>query len=323
MPDPEFLLRPFGAADYGEEARIRLQLDPTWSATAEEIQRRESAFFTPPQVLYKVIAEHRATHRVIGVARLATDPESFDPRTFWVNVAVDREFHGRGVSRALADALRAEAATRSASRLWTEVVAQDERSVRFATLQGFVEKRRSWRSRLIVANASLPPDRTDDLRRQGVTFLTLSELDHRSPAVIQDVYRLNARISADEPRLGAYTPVSLEQFVAMDLQGPAFLADAYFLARSSEGFIAMSTLKRSSAEPDTLIQAFTGTLPEHRGRGIATELKRRGTHYARAHGYRSITTGNDSLNHPMLAINRKLGYHPEVVRITSELLITP
>ena len=58
----------------------------------------------------------------------------------------------------------------------------------------------------------------------------------------------------------------------------------------------MSTLHHSPAEPDTLMVGFTGTLPAYRGRGLATELKRRAVEFARTRGYQVLRTFNDSEN---------------------------
>jgi RimJ/RimL family protein N-acetyltransferase len=40
--------------------------------------------------------------------------------------------------------------------------------------------------------------------------------------------------------------------------------------------------------------------------------------YARLHGVRYLRVGNDSLNQPMLAINRRLGFRVEHERILGE-----
>ncbi|HWI63767.1 MAG TPA: GNAT family N-acetyltransferase, partial [Symbiobacteriaceae bacterium] len=51
---------------------------------------------------------------------------------------------------------------------------------------------------------------------------------------------------------------------------------------------------------------------EYRGRGIALALKLLTIQAALKHGAPYMSTGNDSLNGPMLAVNRKLGYKPLV-----------
>ena len=318
MNEATYRLRAFEPGDYPEEARIWTLLDPGVVYSVEELRHQDATFSLPPLVHRKVVAEERSRRTPVGFAYLINDPESFDPQTFWVEVGVDPEHQGRGVGRALADALTLEAERRTARRLWASARVDQPRAVRFLTLQGYSERRRSWRSRLELATAAELPDRTEELARQGISFTTLAQEDLSDPRVVRDLYELSAAASADEPRLGPYTPITLEQFVEMDLRSPTFLPDAYFLARKDGRFVAMSALRRAAGESGTLHQSFTGTRRELRGRGIATELKRRAVAYAREHGFQSIRTGNDSLNRPMLAINRKLGFRFEREQIFAE-----
>ena len=55
---------------------------------------------------------------------------------------------------------------------------------------------------------------------------------------------------------------------------------------------------------------FTGTMREHRGRGLATAAKRCALQAAAARGVTRVTTSNAEENAPMRAINRKLGFEP-------------
>ena len=56
--------------------------------------------------------------------------------------------------------------------------------------------------------------------------------------------------------------------------------------------------------------AGTATLPEHRGRGLATAAKCRALQVTAAKGVTRITTSNAEENAAMRAINRKLGFEP-------------
>jgi RimJ/RimL family protein N-acetyltransferase len=55
---------------------------------------------------------------------------------------------------------------------------------------------------------------------------------------------------------------------------------------------------------------FTGTVREHRGRGLATAAKRRTLCAAAERGVTRVTTSNAEENAAMRAINRKLGFEP-------------
>jgi RimJ/RimL family protein N-acetyltransferase len=80
----------------------------------------------------------------------------------------------------------------------------------------------------------------------------------------------------------------------------------------------MSTLYHLPAEPDTLIVGFTGTLPSYRGRGLASELKRRAVEFARAQGYQYLRTFNDSENPRIWAINQRLGFQVQRIWVRGE-----
>jgi RimJ/RimL family protein N-acetyltransferase len=55
---------------------------------------------------------------------------------------------------------------------------------------------------------------------------------------------------------------------------------------------------------------FTGTVREHRGRGLATAAKCRALRTAAARGVTRVTTSNAEENAAMRVINRKLGFKP-------------
>lgn len=321
MDEGVYRIREFIRLDYPAEAELLARLEPSHAPTPDELQRRDETFFRPPLEQFKLVAEVRSPPRTVGIGSLRNDPESFDPRIYWVHVSVDRDHQGHGVGLELAHRLTREARRRAASHLWTDIRSDDPRAKRFFERQGFVERRRTWDSRLDIAAAIPVPDRTDPLKREGIRILTLAELDVEDPGLVQEVYELSVAVSADEPRMGSFTPLPLAQFVKAELSGPSFLPEAYFLARAGGRIVAMTALRRKEGDAGTLHQVFTGTLREFRGRGIATELKRRAMEYARSHGYHAITTGNDSLNGPMLAVNRKLGFRAEHERIVGELLL--
>lgn len=318
MDEDAYRVRPFQASDYDAIVRLESQVDPTRPTSREEIEYFERVFFTPPNVLHRIVVEARPTGQAIGVGWLHSDPEGFDPATFWVNAAVDTNHQGRGVGRALADELFAEARRRGAIKLWAAVFGDTSRAVRFFQHRGFVQRRRVWKSRLDIEALIRLPDRSATLGKEGITFLTAVDLNLSEQSVVRELYELNAAVSADEPRLGAHTTVTLEQFVGSELRGPTFLPGAYFLARADGRFVALSSLRRIPAEPSSLLQSFTGTLREYRGRGIATELKRRGVEFAAKHGQRTVYAYNDNLNPSILAINRKLGFRAERERIIGE-----
>jgi GNAT superfamily N-acetyltransferase len=73
------------------------------------------------------------------------------------------------------------------------------------------------------------------------------------------------------------------------------------------GFASVSL----SPKTQSAYNATTGVIRAYRGRKIGQALKVMAARYARQHGAQTIRTDNDSLNVPILAINRRLGYQPQ------------
>jgi RimJ/RimL family protein N-acetyltransferase len=58
------------------------------------------------------------------------------------------------------------------------------------------------------------------------------------------------------------------------------------------------------------VNAGTGVLRAHRGRGFGLLMKQHSLAWAAAAGITRVVTQNDETNAPMLAINERLGYRP-------------
>jgi RimJ/RimL family protein N-acetyltransferase len=104
------------------------------------------------------------------------------------------------------------------------------------------------------------------------------------------------------------------------VEGPNAMPEATFLAVDRGAYVGMSALDRRGPA-DTLHQGFTGVLPSHRGRGIATALKLRAIAHARGPGVRAIRTRQHAGNAPMLRLNARLGFRrgPADVRFVKAL----
>ncbi|HLM90717.1 MAG TPA: GNAT family N-acetyltransferase [Thermoplasmata archaeon] len=325
MDETQYRPREFLDRDFATLVTVSHRLNPERRHTEEELRHWDRALRATPLVYRTFIVEERATGVGVGFGELMTDPDEQDPHFLWVGVSVDPGHQGRGVGRFLAELLEAEA--RSAGTVGVRAMARTDRprDLAFLERRGYRERRRNWQSRLDLpapGYATLPR-RADALARDGIEFTTLEHEGPDQREVRERVHTLFNAVLEDEPRIGSYTRSTYEHFVTLNFGGPGFLPDAFFLARKGDRYIGVSNLELLAAEPGVLHQVLTGTLREFRGRGIATELKRRTVEYAQDHGFRSIRTSNDSLNHPMWAINQKLGYRREVPRVLGEKVWTP
>ncbi len=321
-----FAVRPFVATDYEAEARLDAQTDPGFTRTAEEIRHwQESESAIPGHHRSMLVAEERRSGAVVAYGELAHTSFDFHPQKYWIAAVVDPAFWGRGIGSALYGTLESEAVARRALCLWSSVREDDVPAVRFFERHGFRTVRKTWRSRLDLAtyNPSALPDRSKELAEAGIRFTTLAAEGSDRPDVRRRTYELSRAASKDVPRLGEYTPISFEQFVQIEIETPAALPEAFFLAAHGDRYVGHTTLQRELLRPDSLHVGFTGTHPDFRGRGIASELKRTAVEYARGRGARYLVTYNDSLNRPMWAINEKLGFRRQVTWLMGEKALGP
>jgi len=326
MDRERYSIRPFAETDYDEVARISLLVLPEFPETAEDARRwHEIITKDPSRVMRKLVVEEAGSGSMVAWGGFTHTLFNFDPNKYYVRVVVDPTHRHRGVGQELYRRLEEEAAERNATCLWSNAREDDQSSLRFLEHHGFVPTRKTWESRLSLTDLDLSkfPDRSNTLTDSGIRITDFAAEGAKRLEVRQRLYELARITSEDVPRLGDYSPVSFEEFVAIDIDGSNVIADAIFLACSGEKYVAWSSLQRMRGLPDTLDIGFTGTLPEFRGRGIASELKRRAVVYARDHGYRYLVTGNDSLNPRIWAINEKLGFQKWSVLVQAEKLLRP
>jgi RimJ/RimL family protein N-acetyltransferase/N-acetylglutamate synthase-like GNAT family acetyltransferase len=240
----------------------------------------------------ELVAEADGAVVGLGVAGLNTWTTTEGASWAFVTVAAGLRRRGIGneLGARLLDHLRENGATKATSLFrWTE------EGERWAVAQG-------W-SRLItgplialdprlVPEPSLPP---------GYRCVSLAEL---TP---EDVFEPMAAAALDEPTPIPNDNIDFEEFVRewdepdRDLESSTAVLDA------DGNVVAFSFLQVSG---DRAQNGFTGTVAEHRGRGLATAAKRRALRKAAERGVTRVTTSNAEENAAMRAVNRKLGFEP-------------
>jgi len=213
----------------------------------------------------------------------------------WVGLVEDHR--GRGTGGRLHELAVAHASANGATRLTTEVDG-DEAGMAFARALGYEPTEQD-----IISSLDPTQVDTSDAAPRGISVVGLEEL-RDSP---RDLYMFSARCIV-------VPPVSFDDYRLHVLEAPDLAYDGSFaLLDESGNIVSIALLKlderRRRAEND-----WTGTLPEHRGRGFARHAKLATIRWAREHGIREIVTGNMSDNVAMLAVNRRLGYRELCVR---------
>ena len=121
------------------------------------------------------------------------------------------------------------------------------------------------------------------------------------------VYDAVAAAARDEPSPEPNDNIRFDDFLR-DWNDPDLDLDASAVVLAEDGRVASFAFIRIGG--DRAQHGFTGTQPEHRGRGLATAAKRYALRAAARRGVTRVTTSNAEENAAMRAINRKLGFEP-------------
>ena len=296
-------VRLFADRDYAAFVRIRRlaeQRDISVALAREEDGRWDHSRYERVRV---VAADEEDAP--LGYGEIYHEPSRFDPRRYFIRLAVDPRLRRQGIGAAVWTQLRAELDERSAkiACLWTD----DGTACReFIVRRGFVEVVRSYEQVVALATAPLQLAAAEQVvTARGIRVETLSELRAREgDESLKRIHELYTASRLDQPTLGAVTARPFEDWrreVFDELHG---LPDAYFIASEGERLVGCSAVHASGE--DVLRILITGVLPEYRRQGIARLLKLRVHAWARAHGYREIHTS--TANVAVVALNTALGY---------------
>ena len=298
-------VRPFAERDYVAFARIRTtgEADRTTPETAREA---DAAWDWSRYEKVRVVAVDEED-APLGYAEIYHEPSRFDPRRYFLRLAVDLRMRRRGVG----------------ALLWTHVLAElDERGARgvyawardatagasFLEKRRFTEVLRYYNQVRAAATAPVTTPAMDErLTRDGIRIATLDELMRADEHAAEKAYDLYYASRTDQATLGPMTPVPFAAWSTWNVEHGNALRDGYFIALDGDRYVGQSTARRSTAD-DVVDIGVTGVLPSHRRRGIGRALKLRLHAYARANGYREIHTTTTRQNAAMTALNDSLGY---------------
>jgi len=241
-------------------------------------------------------AEHDG--EIVGWASVGLVTDTSEEGVGWISLTVHPEQRRHGIGSELAALADEHAASIGVRRLlaWSRA---GDRIEEFARSQGFTQT--GSHDMLVVDPRTVAaPDPPP-----GVELLPCSAFEH-DPTPIHHVDTVSV---LDEPGEVTFDDIPLERWLRNHWAHPLLDRDASFVA-VVDGVPATVTFIQTDRERRRGSNNGTGTLPEYRGRGLATLAKRASLSRAAALGITAAYTGNDVTNAPMLAINRKLGYAP-------------
>ncbi|MGC5019856.1 GNAT family N-acetyltransferase [Micromonospora sp. DT47] len=291
MPDPSALIRPARPDDAAQVVTLRALVHP-YLVRGVESTRQMIAEPPPGEDWTAWVAE--AGGQVVGWASAYRNSQTSEPDFGEISTLhVHPDHRGRGAGTALLTAALDHLRSIRARRVLTW--ARPE-SLSFARRHGFTPSRELRYSALDLRSTPPMPEPPP-----GVRLLAAAEVDARR------IHEADVASAADEPGDVPADAISWESWRYEVWDNPGLDRAASTVAEVDGVLASFSLVKRDG---DRMWSDFTGTVPEHRGRGLARLVKRAALHRAAAGGVLVAYTSNDAANAPMLAVNTRLGYRP-------------
>lgn len=225
-------------------------------------------------------------------------------------LVVDPAYRGKGIGSALFKVMQDWAMEMKASMLVDYMRESDEASLDFARHRGYVMERHNFQSVLDVDGFDRDElfDVVEKVKASGIDFVTLAnEPGEASERKLHELYRVT---TYDIPGYNDEFPW-FEEWKKWSIEMEGVRPEWIHIAKDGDRYVGVATLQYTK-ETNAMYNEYTGVLKEYRGRQIGLALKLLGIRTAKEFGASYMRTDNDSLNVPMLKINRDiLGFRAE------------
>jgi GNAT superfamily N-acetyltransferase len=270
--------------------------------SAETLARQLQMPVRPGAILYRSVAV-TPDGRLAGW-NLANSTPMAGPGRFLIRVFVDPALCGQGIGSALYEDAAAFAREHGAYRFDHDMPDDRPDALRFAQHRGFVIDRHLCNAVLDLSSFDEAPfaGAVTAAEARGIRFATLAELGD-----VRRLWQLENEINADIPGYDTQgKEVPFDEYKEFFLDQPWFKPELQILALEGDRWVGLATLRPQGE--GSFYHCLTGVVRSHRGLGLGLALKLMAIRTARQHGARLMETENDSLNAPVLGLNRKLGY---------------
>lgn len=313
-------VRAFATADYDGWVSGTNRCYPDYPFTLTEVRHEDESFDTSRFFRQRLVVVE--ADRVVGGVQVNHRPGRYHPDRYAFDIWVIPEARRRGHGTRLYE--RALAMFRERNAIAATAGAKESMAdgVEFLRKRGWVEVKRDWESRLMVAAFdpaafARAPER---VAAEGIRIATYAEELARDAEAERKLYGLVDQVRGDVPATDPATPETIDEWRPRWTGAPGFIPEACFVAIDPAGeWLGMSNLERPLEDPTFMWQGLTGVRREARGRGIAMALKLHTVGFAKKAGVEHIKTWNDQRNRPMLAINEAMGFVKQPAWIALEL----
>jgi len=297
-------IRPFRTEDAAAVADLLSPVvAPDYPITAAAVAQMPDAL-RPGEADFWVA---EAGGEIVGWAERAVhfSAASRDVQRAWAAVRPDHR--RRGLGARLFDIAEESARSRSPRMIRSWTIDDGPEGARFLRARGYQQRRteRMWALDPTAVDLSDLPRREREAAAAGYRLATLREALDRPEAL----YRTFNATDVDVPNDIEVTGFSLDEWQRLVLSDPLLDRDGSVVVLAGDEPVALAWLS-VDRERGLAGNAMTGTLREHRHRGLARLAKLATVRWSVEHGIRRISTGNDSTNRDMLALNEHLGYQP-------------
>lgn len=237
-----------------------------------------------------------------------------EPGVARIEVEVLEAWRAHGLGVALLDALTAWALAGGQRHADASVDERDAPSLAWANRRGFTEVGRSSLMALDLATAKWPEIDPP----VGITIESWADRPDATPGM----YEVAREAYVDVPGEEDTEMAPFEEWLANDMGGAGDRREATFLAFEGDEVVGYAKLSLSEARSEVAYHDMTGVKRTHRGRGIASALKRAEIAWAIDQGYERLSTFNEVRNEPIRILNRRHGYilEPGTIRVRGALV---
>jgi GNAT superfamily N-acetyltransferase len=231
--------------------------------------------------------------------------------SFYIWVLVREDHRQQAIGSQIATLIMERAKKAGAAELVSDLKDNDTVSLHFAEKHGFTKRNYIFESVIDLSTFDLTPFETllSEMTAQGVEIKSLSEIGS-TEANQHRLYEVNFAVVKDIPG-STDEYLSWEDFQMKVIGSEWFDPETQLLA-FVDGVPAGIHALRYKDDTNSMYNLVTGVLPDYRGRRIAQALKLKGILLAKERGAAYIRTQNHADNASMLAVNKKLGFKPEV-----------